>query len=125
MNSRNRSEIIGFVGQDAELQTTTTGRTFCRTSIATTDRWRDKDGVRQERTEWHSVVFWGELAKAASEYVRKGRLVLVAGPNRSREYDDRDGVHRRVWEIAAHEFLLLDRAERRAENDASGEHSAA
>jgi single-strand DNA-binding protein len=85
--------------------------------VATTERWKDRDGNRQERTEWHTAVFWGQLAKVAGEYLKKGRHVLIGGPLRSREYEDRDGIRRKVWEIAADEFILLDKAAKRPESD--------
>lgn len=114
---KNHIEVIGYVGQDAETKTTNGGRQFTRVSIATSERWKDREGKRQERTEWHTAVFWGHIAKLAGEYLKKGRHVLVGGSLRSREFDDRDGVARKVWEIAADEFLLLDKAEKRHEAD--------
>lgn len=114
---KNRIEVIGYVGQDAEVKATSNGRTFTRISVATSERWKDRDGNRQERTEWHTVTFWGQLAKFAGEYVKKGRHVLIGGPLRSREYEDRDGIRGKVWEIAADELLLLDKAEKRAGAD--------
>lgn len=114
---KNRIEVIGYVGQDAETKGTSNGRNFTRVSIATSERWKDRDGNRQERTEWHTAVFWGQLAKVAGEYLKKGRHVLIGGPLRSREYDDRDGIRRKVWEIAADEFILLDKAAKRPESD--------
>ena len=76
--------------------------------MATTDRWRDASGARQERTEWHTVLFWGRLAEVAANYIKKGSHVVVTGSLRSHQYEYNDGQPHTVWEIHARELLLLD-----------------
>jgi single-strand DNA-binding protein len=107
--SRNRIEIIGNLGADPELKYTPTNRPVANISVATNERWKDAKGEKQERTEWHRVVCWGELAENVSKYLRKGSSVFISGPLQSREYtSDKDGISRRFWEIKALEVGFLD-----------------
>ena len=113
MFNRNRIELIGNVGQNPETGSTTAGSSWARMSVATNERWKDSStGEMREQTEWHQVVFWGNLAEVVSKYIRKGSHVLVEGTLKSREYEDKSGIKRRVWEVRATTLGLLDRAER-------------
>lgn len=105
--TKNHIELIGFAGQ-APKRTGTGDTAPVKLSLATTDRWRDASGQRQERTEWHTLLFWGRLAEVATKYVKKGSHVLVTGSLRSRQFEDDDGQRHTVWEIHARELLLLD-----------------
>jgi single-strand DNA-binding protein len=75
--------------------------------IATSEQWTDKEGQRQERTEWHSINVWGKTAELCGQYLAKGRSVYVEGALRTREYTDKEGVNRKVWEVQADKVTFL------------------
>lgn len=108
MASLNKVQLIGNVGGDPEVRYTPSGQPTVVLSLATTEKWKDKQtGARQERTEWHRVVFWGGLAEIVAEYVRKGREIYVEGKNRTRKWTDKDGIDRWTTEIVAGEMQML------------------
>ena len=119
MSTKNKMNIIGYLGADPELRYTTSGRAVANLRIATTERWTDKAGTAQEHTEWHRVVAWGNLAEVSAKYLKKGSLVSVEGPIRSRKFTDKEGVERYAYEVIASEVLFLDRAGRQKQEDAS------
>ena len=105
---KNQVELIGFLGQDPELKSSAGGRAFTRLSIATTDRWKDRTGEYQERTEWHTAFFWGKRAEAAARLLKKGSHVLVEGSLRSREVTNPEtGEVTRLWAVQADSFRNL------------------
>ncbi len=106
MANLNKVTLIGRLGADPELRSTPNGRAVTTFRMATSESYNDKSGNRQETTEWHSVVVWGKLAPIAAEHLRKGRLVLVEGKIKSREYEDRDKIKRKVTEINAFDFWV-------------------
>jgi len=108
MRTKNHVDIIGFIGSDPELVQTSAG-TVTKFGVATTERWKDKDGQLQERTEWHRVVFWGARAETLAKQIGKGSLVEVEGALRSSTWE-KDGVKRTSWEIVGSEYRLLGRA---------------
>ena len=117
--TKNFVEIIGFAGHDPKRNgNSNTARV--RISVATNERWRDKDSQEmRERTERHTVIFWDHLADIAADFIRKGSHILVSGSIKSRHYEEK-GVTRTVWEIHARELLLLDpRISTLDESDAS------
>ena len=101
MASLNKTLLIGNIGRVPEVKTFQDGTKNTTLTIATTERFKNRDGQVQERTEWHTVVCWRNLADIAEKWVNKGDLVYVEGKIRSREYEDRDGQKRRVYEIQA------------------------
>ncbi len=105
--TKNHIELIVFAGQ-APKRIGSGDTAPVKLSLATTDRWKDASGERQERTEWHTLLFWGRLAEVATKYVKKGSHVLVTGSLRSRQYEDDEGQRHTVWEIHVRELLLLD-----------------
>ena len=108
MASLNRVEIIGRLGQDPEQRSMPNGTAVTNVSIATSERWKDKQtGEDQERTEWHRVVFFGRLAEVCAQYLRKGSQAFVAGSLRTRKWQDRDGVDRYTTEVVARELVML------------------
>jgi single-strand DNA-binding protein len=116
--TKNRMTLIGFLGADPELRyTPTANKAVTNVRLATTETWKDKAGNRQERTEWHRIVVWGSLGEVVAKYLKKGSHAYFAGPLRSREYTDNQGVKRTVWNVVADEVLFLDRAEKQAEED--------
>ena len=118
MSTKNKMNIIGYLGADPELRYTTSGQPVANLRIATTERWTDKAGTAQEHTEWHRVVALGNLAEVSAKYLKKGSLVSVEGPIRSRKFTDKENVERYVFEVIASEVLFLDRAERQKPEDA-------
>lgn len=105
---KNHVELIGFLGQDPELKSSTNGRAFTRLSVATTDRWKDKEGEYQERTDWHTVFCWGKRAEAAARLLKKGSHVLIEGQLRSRPVtNETTGEVTLRWAVQANSFLAL------------------
>lgn len=102
----NKVILVGNLGADPELRTTPGGQTVANLRVATTEYWNDKDGNRQERTEWHSVTVWGRSAEHCGQYISKGRQVFVEGRLQSREHE-KDGVTRRVWDVVASNVVFL------------------
>lgn len=102
----NTITIIGNLGADPELRETS-GGPVCNLRVATTEKWKDRDGNMQERTEWHSVTVWGNQANACGQYLAKGRQVYVQGRLQSREYQDKDGNSRKAWDIVANKVQFL------------------
>ena len=107
MSSVNKVILVGFLGADPEVRYTNGGTAVCSIRIATTETWTDKDGNKQERTEWHQISVWGKQAEHCGQYLSKGRQVYVEGRLQSREYDDKEGVKRKVWEIQADRVNFL------------------
>jgi single-strand DNA-binding protein len=101
MASVNRVILIGNLGRDPELRYTQSGSAVANFTLATNERWRDKDGNNQERTEWHRIVVWGRTAENCAQYLQKGRSVYVEGRLQTREWEDKDGNKRNTTEINA------------------------
>ena len=106
-SSLNKALLIGHLGRDPEIRYTADGSPVANFSLATNEVWTDKNGTRQERTEWHNIVVWSKLADIAKRYLTKGRQVYVEGRIRTREWDDREGNKRRTTEIVASTLVLL------------------
>lgn len=107
MGTLNKVIIIGNVGNDPETRTMPNGESVTNMSVATTDVWKDKNGVKQEKTEWHRVVLFRKLSEITSEYVKKGRLVCIEGKLETRKWEDREGVTHYTTEIIATELKML------------------
>jgi single-strand DNA-binding protein len=106
--SLNRVTIIGHLGQDPELQHLVNGQAAGRFSVATDEPYTDKDGKRQERTEWHQIVVFGKVAETCGKYLRKGRQIYVEGRLRTREYEAQNsGGKRQRTEIVASRVQFL------------------
>jgi single-strand DNA-binding protein len=123
----NKVILVGNLGNDPEVKYTQSGSAIATISIATSESWTDKQGQKQERTEWHRVKFFGKLAEIAGEYLKKGRQVYVEGSLRTDKYTGKDGVERYSTDIIANEMQMLGGlpgAERGAERS-GGERSSA
>lgn len=108
MSSLNKVQLIGRLGADPETRYMPNGSAVTNVRIATSETWKDKQtGDKQERTEWHSVAFFGRLAEVAAEYLRKGSQCYVEGKLRTRKWQDRDGNDRYTTEIVANELVML------------------
>lgn len=104
----NKVILVGNLGQDPEVKYMPSGQAVCNISIATTDSWSDKTtGEKQERTEWHRVVFFRRLAEIAGEYLRKGSQVYIEGRLQTRKWQDQSGADRYTTEIIANEMQML------------------
>jgi single-strand DNA-binding protein len=112
MASVNKVIIVGNLGKDPETRTFPSGGRVCNVTIATSERWKDKNtGEMKELTEWHRVVFNDRLAEIAGEYLRKGSQVYVEGSLRTRKWTDKDGVEKYTTEIRADEMKMLGKRE--------------
>jgi single-strand DNA-binding protein len=107
MASVNKVILIGNLGADPEKRVTPTGQTVTNFNIATTERWNDKSGQRQERTEWHKIVVWGPQGENCATYLSKGRPVYIEGSLRTRQWDDKDGNKRYTTEVVAQRVQFL------------------
>jgi len=103
----NKAILIGNLGADPETRYTQDGTCVCNIRIATTERYKDRNGERQERTEWHRVVLWGKLGEIANQYLHKGSQVYIEGKIETRKWTDRDGNTRYTTEIRANEMKML------------------
>jgi single-strand DNA-binding protein len=108
MASVNKVILVGNLGRDPETRYAPEGGAITNISIATTEQWKDKtSGEKQERTEWHRVVFFNRLAEIAGEYLKKGSQVYVEGALRTRKWQDKEGKERYTTEIVAERMQML------------------
>ncbi|HEV2718407.1 MAG TPA: single-stranded DNA-binding protein [Thermoanaerobaculia bacterium] len=106
----NKAILIGRLGKDPEMRSTAGGQTVCRFSLATDEKFTDRNGEKQERTEWHNIVVWGKLAEICGQYLRKGKLVYIDGSIRTDSWDDKEtGQKKYRTEIVAQNMKMLDR----------------
>ena len=104
----NKVIVVGNLGADPDARYMPNGNAVTNISVATTDSWKDKEsGERQEKTEWHRVVFFGRLAEIVSEYLKKGSQVYVEGRLQTRKWEDKEGNDRWTTEIVANEMQML------------------
>lgn len=104
----NKVMLIGNLGRDPEVRTTPSGQTVASFSLATSRRWRDRDGNRQEQTEWHNIVCWGRQAEVAGQYLTKGKQVYVEGRLQTRSWEDRQtGEKKYKTEVVVENFQML------------------
>ena len=108
---KNRVQLIGHLGQDPEVKRLNNGSTLARFSLATTERYKNKEGERVEDTQWHNIVIWGNLAEVAEKYLQKGKEIALEGKLNHRSYEDQEGNKRYVTEVVANEFLMLGKKE--------------
>jgi single-strand DNA-binding protein len=97
----NKVILIGHLGADPS------GAGVCELRLATSESWKDKNGQRQERTEWHRIVVWGKTAEICAKYLAKGRQVFIEGRIQTRSYDDKEGQKRYITEIIANDVQFL------------------
>jgi single-strand DNA-binding protein len=105
----NKVILIGNLGRDPELRYTPGGSPVTKFTLATTMRWKDKEGQQQERTDWHNIVAFGRQAEVCNEYLKKGSQVYVEGRIQTRSYDDKNGNKRYITEIIAQLVRMLGR----------------
>jgi single-strand DNA-binding protein len=107
MASVNKVILIGNLGRDPETRYMPDGGAITNISIATTETWKDKNGDKQEKTEWHRIAFFGKLAEIAGEYLKKGSQVYVEGRLQTRKWQDKDGQDKYTTEIVANAMQML------------------
>lgn len=108
MASLNKVQLIGNLGRDPEMRSFPNGDQIAAVSIATNEKWKDKQtGEMKEAVEFHRVQFFGKLAEVVGQYLRKGSQVFVEGSLKTRKYTDKDGVEKYTTEIRAYEMLML------------------
>jgi single-strand DNA-binding protein len=107
MSGVNKVIIVGRLGADPEVKTISGGNTVARLSVATSENWTDREGAKQERTEWHRVVVWGKLAELCGKYLTKGREVYLEGRIQTRPWEDQQGQKRYTTEVIAQTVQFL------------------
>ena len=105
--SVNKVILVGRLGRDPETRFTSGGQAVANFSVATDESYKDRNGERQKRTEWHKIVVWGKQAEIAQQYLKKGSLVFIEGRIQSREWQDKEGQKRTSFEIVATNFRML------------------
>ncbi len=115
MASVNKVMLIGNLGADPEIRYTPSGAAVANFNMATRAQWTNKEGEKQDRTEWHRIVAWRRLGEICGEYLHKGSLVYIEGRLQTRSWEDRDGNKRYTTEIVAQGMQMLDRAGKSAE----------
>lgn len=105
--SVNKAILLGRLGKDPELTHTNSGKTVCKFSLATSERWTDQQGQKQESTTWHNIVAWGKQAEVISQYLRKGREVYIEGRIDNRVYDKTDGTKGYISEVVVQSFQFV------------------
>ena len=108
-NGLNKVLIIGNLGADPEIKYTQAGSPVANLSVATSERWKDKNtGEQKEQVEWHRVVIFGRLAESAEQYLKKGSKIFVEGKLQTRDWEDSEGKKRYTTEVVAREMTMLD-----------------
>src|ERR1700747_2217469 len=105
--SVNKVILVGRLGRDPETRYTSGGQAVAHFSVATDESYKDRNGERQKRTEWHKIVVWGKQAEIAQQYLKKGSLIFIEGRIQSREWQDKEGQKRTSFEIVATNFRML------------------
>ncbi len=104
---RNSVKLIGRLGQDPEVKTLDKGNKFAKFSLATSDSFKAKDGTKQEQTQWHNIVVFGNLAGICEKYLKKGKEIAIDGRLTYRNYEDKNGTKHYISEIVANELLFV------------------
>jgi single-strand DNA-binding protein len=107
----NKVQLIGRLTRDPELRTTPSGQTVATLGLATGRTWNDKNGQKQEKTEFHNIVLWGRLAEIAGQYLTKGQEAYFEGRIETRSYTGKDGVERKATEIVGENMQMGARAQ--------------
>ena len=107
MGSVNKAILVGNLGRDAEMRFTAGGTPVATVSLATTERYNDREGNKKEDTQWHRIVIWGKTAESLHEYLTKGKQIYVEGRIQTREWTDKEGKPAKTTEIRADRVVLL------------------
>jgi len=117
--SINRIILVGHLGQDPEKRYTPSGAAVTTFTLATNERYKDRNGDQQDKTEWHNIVAWNNLAEICAEYLHKGKQVYIEGKIQTRKWQDKDGNDRYTTEIIANQMQMLGS---KAESDSRPAH---
>ena len=104
----NKATLIGRLGKDPEVRYTPDGTMITNFNLATDEQWKDKNGEKVQKTEWHRIVTFGKLAEICGNYLVKGKLIFIEGRIQTRSWEDKDGVKRYTTEIIASNMQMLD-----------------
>ncbi len=110
MSGVNKVILVGNLGSDPQIRYTPNGTAVANFNIATTERFTNKNGEKESRTEWHRIVAWGRLAEICNEYLKKGKQIYVEGRIQTRQWEDKDGNKQKSTEIIANNMVMLGRA---------------
>ena len=105
--SVNKVILVGRLGRDPETRYTGSGQAVANFSVATDESYKDRNGERQKRTEWHRITAWGKLAEICQQYLKKGTMVYIEGRIQSREWQDKEGQKRTSFDIVANTMKML------------------
>ena len=106
----NKVILVGRLGKDPEIRSTPGGNTVAKFTIATDERFTDREGNKQERTEWHNIAAWGKLGEICGQYLKKGKLVYIEGSIRTDSWDDKESGQKKYrTEVVANTMKMLDR----------------
>ena len=122
MSGVNKVILVGNLGANPEMRFTQGGQAVANLRIATTERWTDKNGQKQEATEWHRVVVWGKQAEIVGQYLTKGRQVYIEGRIQTRQWQDQQGQKRFTTEVVAQRVQMLGGRGDRPEEAGAGSH---
>ena len=117
--SVNKVILVGRLGRDPEVRYLPNGEAVANFGVATSEQWKDRNGERQERTEWHNVTLYRRLAEIAGQYLKKGSQVYIEGRIQSRKYTGKDGIERTAYEIIAGEMKMLGSKQDGSHSEAS------
>ncbi len=104
---RNKVQLIGNLGQDPEIINLESGKKLAKFSLATNESYKDANGTKQTKTDWHNIVAWGKTADIIEKYVIKGKEVALEGKLTTRTWEDKDGMKRYITEVVCNELLML------------------
>ena len=107
MASVNKVILLGHLGKDPEIRYTPSGKAVASFSLATSEIWKDKDGQKQESTEWHNIQVWGRLAEICGEYLKKGSQIYLEGRSKTESWEDRDGVKRYTTKVIMADLQMI------------------
>jgi len=103
----NKVVLVGRIGRNPEIKYLQSGAPVANFSVATSETWKDKNGAKQEKTEWHNIIAWNKLAEICGEYVTKGMMVFIEGKLQTRSWEDKNGGKRQTTEIVAETIKML------------------
>ena len=106
----NKVILVGHLGRDPEVRYTKAGQAVASFSLVTPEKWKDKEGIKQEKTEWHRLVAWGKLGEICGEYLSKGKQIYLEGRLQTREWEDNDGNKKQTTEIVLSNMTMLGQA---------------
>lgn len=107
MGNVNKIILVGHLGADPEVKHTPNQRAYCHLSVATHHTYKDQNGVKQDRTDWHRVTVWGDTAEHCARYLTKGRQVFIEGRLQTRTWNDKDGQRRSATDVVAIRVVFL------------------